>query len=133
MAVTDYNPASLRVKEATSGKDIPGIVTVVFPDGWVTDKGRGVAQIAGVPAAATGLLLIAFEPTQDVTDPRKFTIPGSDSWAPSSIRVYLNGQRLRTSLLSISGTGNRTIILAPTVPAPNLAAGDIVEGEGAKQ
>jgi hypothetical protein len=126
-----YNPASTRIQERTTGKDIPGVVVLIFPDGWVQDLGYGRVAIAGVQQPAGGAFTTAFEPTQDNIDPRKFVIPGTDNWIASSIRIWVNGQKVRTSALFISGTGNRTIELPATFPAPDMAA-DIVEGEGSK-
>lgn len=125
-----YNPASLRVREVGAGVDLNGIVTLVFPNGTVTPLNAGVVMVRLVAAGG----IVAFEPTQDGTDPRKFVIPGTDNWVASSIRIYLNGQRLRTSLLTVTGSGNRTIYLDASVMAPDLAATppDLVEGEGVK-
>lgn len=94
--------------------------------GFLAEAGTG-----GTTTVAAGGATTAFEPTQDSVDPRKYTIPGSDSWVADSIRIYLNGQRLRTSLLTVSGTGNRTIELDASVMAPGVD--DLVEGEGVKE
>ena len=74
------------------------------------------------------------DPAVDAINKRLFTIPGTDTWLKESIRMYLNGQRLRTSLLSIGGDGNRTILLDSTVMEPDFSADppDVIEGEGVK-
>lgn len=49
-----YNPASLRVKEQDGTPNVPGVVTLVFPNGSVTDLGRGaVSIVASAPAGST--------------------------------------------------------------------------------
>jgi hypothetical protein len=137
MAGRPYNPASLRIIEASPGTvDVGGVVALLVPAHTTRDRGRGVIELrfSAAPAVGGGTT-VTFEPTQDPVDPRLFTIPGTDSWVASSIRVYVDGQRLRTSLLVVSGTGNRTIQLDPSVPAPDLAATPVptlVEGEGVK-
>lgn len=129
MPIISYNPASGRIKEETGAVDVPGWVTLIVEDGTLTNLGRG--RVWYVPP---GKRSYAFEPAQDPSDPRTFIIPGADTWIADSIRLYLNGQRLRTALLVISGTGNRTITLDVTVPAPDFTADppDVVEGEGVK-
>lgn len=127
-----YNPASLRVREKTSGLDLRGIVTLIFPDATVVELGQGAVLLKLTGSAGAGSVT-PFYPTQDSVNPRLWTIPGTDTWVASSIRIYWNGAQQQPSYVTVSGTGNRTITLDPLVPMP-LGSSDygLVWGEGIK-
>lgn len=130
----DYNPASLRVRTVDGTVDLRGVVTLILPNGTVVELGQG-AVLLKVTGAAGGGAVTPFVPTQDSVNPRLFTIPGADTWTASSIRVYWNGQYLNPvgspPDFVVSGSGNRTITLDPTVPIPLTTFG-VVTGEGIK-
>lgn len=110
--------------------DLRGVVTFIFPNGTVVELGQGAVLLKLVGSTGSGALT-PFYPTQDSVNPRLFTIPGTGTWVASSIRMYWNGQRLQTSLLTVGGSGNRTITLDPTVPIPlGSSAYGFMEGEG---
>jgi hypothetical protein len=100
---------------------------------------RGETGTRGLPGGGTlgssgefpiSTISIAFEPTQDLVDPRIFTV--ADEYVPASVRIYWNGQRLRTSLLVVvAAGGTTTITLDASVPI-ELGDGSFTEGEGVK-
>jgi len=109
------------------------ITRVVPPRG---DVGQVYTIVAPLAAEFTDLppssgATEAIEPVQDSVDPRIWTLPDPAplSWVASSIRFYLEGVRLRSSLLTVGGTGNRTVTLDPSVI---VDLGDFIEGEGRK-
>jgi hypothetical protein len=82
----------------------------------------------GPGALPVSSISVAFEPTQDLVNPRLFTAAGA--YVPDSVRIYWNGQRLRTSLVVVTVAGSvTTITLDATVPI-ELGDGSFVEGEG---
>lgn len=132
-----YNPASLRVREKTSGLDLRGVVTLIFPDATVVELGQGAVLLKLTGTTGSGAMT-PFIPVQDGVNPRLFTISGTDTWVASSIRIWLNGQYLppigSPASFTVSGTGNRTITLDPTIMPPDLTGThpDVVAGEGIK-
>lgn len=127
-----YNPASLRVREKTSGLDLRGVVTLIFPDATVVELGQGAVLLKLTGATGSGAS-VPFYPTQDSVNPRLWTIPGTDTWIASSIRFNWNGAEQQPSYVTVGGTGNRTITLDPLIAMPlGSSAYGLVWGWGIK-
>ncbi len=123
MPVTIGRPRLLIVRGPAGSRGLPG-----------GSSGTSLPPPTGVPST----IVLPFTYTQDSVNPRLLTIPGTDSWIPESLRVFLRGQRLLVPSVAgaspsnafvVSGAGNRTVTLDVTV---DIDLGDAVYGEGIK-
>jgi len=116
-----YNPASLRVKEVSGGNNTTGVVTLEFPDGSVSDQGRGIARINIGAVVTASLSRVTLTGTQDGVN-AVFTIPGTDTW--TTVWVLRNAAWIDTTTYSVGGTGNRTVTMLMTnLPDASAPAG----------
>lgn len=121
MSISTYNPASLRIKEDSSGFNVSGVVCLVFPDGTATDLGRGIVEIVFSTATVAFEVSDPLTGTQDGVNPT-FTVPGTLSW--TNPILFRNGLLADRTTYSSGGTGNRTITFSSAFPDGTGGAGN---------